>query len=79
MFSLLQSAKDDIGADVPELEGKAEIEKYMLKSGIKCTSVHYPFYMENLLIEPELTFLKQDDGSYSMGEFYCSNLQNIGS
>ena len=73
MFSLQKSAKDDIGADVPDLEGKADIEKYMLESGIKCTSVHYPFYMENMLAGP-FKPSEQHDGSYSIGEFYCSFL-----
>ena len=69
VFSLQQSPKDEIGADVPVIEGKATIEKYMLESGIKCTSVHYPFYMENMLAGP-LKPTKQHDGSYSIGKFW---------
>lgn len=65
IFSLGSSVKEAIGQECILLDGKAEIEKYMLDSGVPCTSVHYPMYMENLLAGP-LAAKKQHDGTFSL-------------
>ncbi|XP_072030443.1 nmrA-like family domain-containing protein 1 [Amphiura filiformis] len=61
IFSLFQSTTDQN----PLIAGKAEIEKYMLESEIRCTSVRYSFYMENLLAGPLKPKL-QHDGSFAL-------------
>ena len=64
IFSCFQSGKEVI--EVPMTEGKAEIESYMLQSGVSCTSVRYSLYMELFLSGP-LKPKHLHDGSYVLG------------
>lgn len=63
IFSLQPSVEEAIGVECILLDGKAEIEKYMLESGVPCTSVHFPMYMENLLGGPTAP-KQQHDGTF---------------
>ncbi|XP_071489171.1 nmrA-like family domain-containing protein 1 [Diadema antillarum] len=62
VFSGLQSVREAIGQPCPEFDGKAKVENMMFKSGLRCTSVRFPVYMENIL--RDFIPVRQDDASY---------------
>ena len=69
VFSALDDVKGTLGKSCPDFDGKHEIEKYALASGVPSTSVHYSFYMENFItgvVGPLVT--KDDKGTFVFGK-----------
>lgn len=64
VYSGQEHAKKVFGEAVPHMDGKGQVEEYILSSAVPSTIVRYPSYYENLL--SGMTFLKQSDGSYGI-------------
>ena len=81
VYSSLDAVKDKIGKDCPHFDTKAEVEKYIIKSGVPYSIVRFPFYFNNFLgmIAPQ----KQDDGTFVLtlpmdGPMHGFNLEDGG-